>query len=122
MSGEAKDLAPMLGSATDRGRWWIADNQLCHKWFRWFDAEVHCLVIRQDGTRFFWQRDDGETGTATLVAQGDRGAEPGLPVSTIAAVAEQPGKDPAQAPSAPREPHEIHHRQCSPRTVEPRHA
>lgn len=92
MSGEAGELASLLGAATDRGRWWIADNQLCGKWFRWFEAQQRCLVIRQDGTRIFWQKDDGETGTATLVSLGDGGAAkpPSQPVT--ASAGEQAGK------------------------------
>ena len=68
ISGEAGGLAFFLGSATDRGRWWVADDKLCHKWFKWFDAEVQCLRLRRDGERLFWSRDDGKTGTATLIA------------------------------------------------------
>ncbi len=66
ISGEAGDLASYLGAASDRGRWWVEKNRLCHKWFKWFDAEVQCLQLRQDGQRIFWTRDDGKTGTATI--------------------------------------------------------
>lgn len=68
--GEARGLAFFLGASTDTGRWWIADDRLCHKWTKWFDAETHCLTLAQDGTRVFWRRDDGKTGTATITAQG----------------------------------------------------
>lgn len=68
VSAEAGVLAPVLGSAKDRGRWWVDGDKLCTKWFRWFDAGVRCLTIRQDGPRIFWRKiDDGETGTGTLV-------------------------------------------------------
>lgn len=67
MSGDAPALAFFLGSASDRGRWWVADNKLCHKWFKWFDAEVQCLHLKRDGEKIFWTRDDGKTGTATLL-------------------------------------------------------
>lgn len=67
VSGEAGDLAPLLGSARDRGRWWIDGDRICSKWFRWFDAEPQCLSVQQDGTRLFWREDGGKTGTATLV-------------------------------------------------------
>jgi SH3-like domain-containing protein len=66
MTGEAKELAGLLGSATDKGRWWVDKDRICYKWFRWFDAEVHCLTVERDGQKISWHRDDGETGTATL--------------------------------------------------------
>ena len=68
ISGEAGALAWFLGSSADRGRWWIADDRLCHKWFKWFDAEVQCLRLKRDGQVLHWSRDDGKTGTAMLVA------------------------------------------------------
>ena len=75
MSGDAKELASLLGAATDRGRWWVASNQLCYKWFRWFDAETRCLVVSREAKRIFWQRDDGENGTATIVEEGQNSRE-----------------------------------------------
>ncbi len=70
MSGEAGGLAFFLGSNSDRGRWWIVNDKLCHKWFKWFDAEVQCLTLRRDADKLFFIRDDGKTGTATLIAAG----------------------------------------------------
>ena len=97
MSGDAKELASLLGAGIDRGRWWVAGDQLCYKWFRWFDAEARCLALRQADKRIFWQRDDGESGTATLVEQGKSPTKAALPVSdspvsTGAEVAGQPNK------------------------------
>ena len=69
LSGEAGYLAFYLGSRSDRGRWWVVGDKLCHKWNSWFDAEINCLRLRQDGDKFFWRRDDGMTGTATIVAK-----------------------------------------------------
>jgi hypothetical protein len=66
MSGEAGQLASYLGSKKDRGRYWLHEDRICYKWFRWFSGEQHCLLIERDGQRIFWKRDDGETGTATL--------------------------------------------------------
>ena len=66
MTGDAGQLASMLGSQKDRGRWWVAEDKVCYKWFRWFDAEQHCLAIKREGPRVFWTQDSGETGTATL--------------------------------------------------------
>jgi hypothetical protein len=69
MSGDAGQLASYLGSQKDRGRYWLNEDRICYKWFRWFSGEPHCLAIQRDGQRIFWQRDDGETGTATLEEQ-----------------------------------------------------
>lgn len=66
MSGDAGQLASYLGSQKDRGRYWLAEDRICYKWFRWFSGEQHCLTIQRDGQRILWQREDGETGTATL--------------------------------------------------------
>jgi len=73
ISGQAGSLAFFLGSASDRGRWWVAGDRLCHKWTRWFDAEPQCLRLQQQGNRIRWQRDDGETGTATISSRPDPG-------------------------------------------------
>ncbi len=66
MSGDAGQLASVLGSQKDRGRWSLDGDRLCYKWFRWFDAEKHCATIERDGQKIYWKRDDGEVGTATL--------------------------------------------------------
>lgn len=89
MSGEAKELATLLGAPKDRGRWWIARDQLCYKWFRWFEAEPRCLVVRQAGLRIFWERDDGENGTGTIVEPGQVQT---LPQKTVVAVATSESK------------------------------
>ena len=81
ISGEAGGLAWFLGSSTDRGRWWVANDRLCQKWFKWFDAEVQCLHLRREGQVLHWSRDDGKTGTATLVA-----AAPSEPVPAAAPI------------------------------------
>lgn len=67
VSGEAGELAALLGSEKDRGRWWVDGDRICSKWFRWFDAEPQCITVQQDGSRLFWKEDGGKTGTATLV-------------------------------------------------------
>lgn len=96
VSAEAGDLAPILGSKKDRGRWWVEGDKLCSKWFRWFDAEVRCITVARDGARLFWKKDDGETGTATLI----EAAEPPKAVVAAAEVA-LPSKP---APVASAEP------------------
>ena len=86
MSGDAKELASLLGASKDRGRWWVASDQLCYKWFRWFDAEPRCLAIRQEAKQLFWQRDDGESGTATIMEQGKPPPKPKLQVAIAAQI------------------------------------
>lgn len=66
MTGEAGGLSFYLGSSTDTGRWWVAGDKLCYKWARWFKSEARCMKIRRDGTRIEWEKDDGDTGTASM--------------------------------------------------------
>jgi hypothetical protein len=95
LSGEAGELAAVLGAAKDRGRWWISGDELCHKWFRWFDAEVHCLRLSRDGARLHWVRDDGKTGTATIASR----TEPSVTASN-SSVIEPAAAKPAEPPDA----------------------
>ena len=72
MSGQASGtLSFFLGASSDTGRWWVSRDRLCHKWSRWFDRELQCLRLHQEGSRIHWRRDDGETGTATIVTRPD---------------------------------------------------
>lgn len=94
VAAEAGVLAPVLGSAKDRGRWWVDGEKLCTKWFRWFDAGVRCLTIKTEGTRVYWRKiDDGETGTGTLIADAKPQPKP-KQEQTVVAKADPP---PAQA-------------------------
>ncbi len=68
LAGRAGAVAFFLGSATDRGRWWVAGSKLCHKWTVWFEAKRHCIVLRRSGRKIVWDDGKGETGTATLIA------------------------------------------------------
>jgi hypothetical protein len=65
--GEARDLAPYLGTAFDTGRWWINDDELCHRWKHWFDSEPQCLRLRKEGRTIYWRSRDGNDGTAMIV-------------------------------------------------------
>jgi hypothetical protein len=67
VTGEAGPLASTLGSAHDRGRWWISNDRLCVKWFRWFEAQTRCVTVEHEGTKIFWKDEGGETGTATII-------------------------------------------------------
>jgi hypothetical protein len=66
LSGEARDLAWFLGSPTDLGRWWVAGDQLCHKWIRWFNGEPQCMRLSKEGSIIRWRSQDGNTGTAAI--------------------------------------------------------
>ena len=72
LSGEARDLAWYLGSATDAGRWWVAGDQLCHKWIRWFNAEPQCMRLSQEGRLIRWRSQDGNSGTAAITVPRPR--------------------------------------------------
>lgn len=102
VSAEAGVLAPVLGSAKDRGRWWVEDDKLCTKWFRWFDAGVRCLTIAREGARIHWRKiDDGETGTGTLVNWTEpKAKQKPEPKSAVVAKADPPVEKskPAAAP------------------------
>ncbi|MCC7251783.1 SH3 domain-containing protein [Hyphomicrobium sp.] len=94
VSAEAGVLAPVLGSAKDRGRWWVEGEKLCTKWFRWFEAGVRCLTIRQEGARIYWRKvDDGETGTGTLVGWTPKGKDKPAVVAAAAPVSAPPPAD-----------------------------
>jgi hypothetical protein len=60
------DLASYVGSARDRGRWWIVSNQLCQRWNSWLDGRLYCFKLRQHGRMVYWMRNDGLTGVATI--------------------------------------------------------
>ena len=77
MSGKAGVLEYFLGAEADRGRWWVADGKLCQKWFKWLDAQPSCMRLKQDGSKIFWRRDDGVSGTATIATGLPSGAEAG---------------------------------------------
>ena len=106
VSGEAGNLAWYLGSPTDHGRWWVANDKLCHKWFKWFDAKNQCLQLRQDGARLHWIRDDGEIGTATIVRRSEPIQSAALPVaptpqSANPTLVNPPAQQSARLPAAP---------------------
>jgi hypothetical protein len=75
MSGQAGVLAYILGTEKDRGRWWVENGKLCQRWFNWLDAKPNCMRVQQDGHKFFWQADDGKSGTATIAAALPPGAQ-----------------------------------------------
>lgn len=112
MTGEAGGLSFYLGSATDTGRWWVAGEKLCYKWARWFKSEARCMKIRRDGGRIEWEKDDGETGTASMTLRksppaeqfADASAAPSkpsaAPLPRIAAVSPSTTPAPVERPAA----------------------
>ncbi len=72
LSGEAGSLSFYLGSPSDTGKWWVAQDRLCYKWSKWFDGERRCMKIRHEGARIFWEKEDGETGTGTVTQRAQR--------------------------------------------------
>jgi SH3-like domain-containing protein len=91
LSGQAGDLAWYLGAAHDHGRWWVASDQLCHRWSRWFDSVPQCLRLRKEGRIIRWRKYDGNTGIARISVPA--------PVQTAAvAPPEQPKRPKASAP------------------------
>ena len=68
MAGRAPAIVPSLGTEKDRGQWWIADDRLCQRWYRWLDAKQYCFKLHRIGAIVHWLRDDGLSGTATIRA------------------------------------------------------
>jgi hypothetical protein len=66
MTGQAPALLASLGTEKDRGQWWIADDRLCQRWYRWLDAKQYCFKLQRAGATVHWLRDDGLSGTATV--------------------------------------------------------
>ena len=69
MNGEAGALGAYLGADRDRGRWWVSGDRLCMKWFKWFEAAVHCFSLQIQGNRIHWQEQGGRSGTATIASR-----------------------------------------------------
>jgi hypothetical protein len=67
MTGQAPGFVASLGTAKDRGQWWVADGRLCQPWHRWLDAGQYCFKLLRVGAAD-WLRDDGLSGTATIRA------------------------------------------------------
>ena len=69
MRGHAGSLGFFLGANQDSGKWWTAKGRLCQRWKTWLDGEAHCIRLRRRGSLIHWQADDGEQGTAQVVAR-----------------------------------------------------
>ena len=98
LSGHARQLALFLGASSDSGRWWIAEDQLCHQWNHWFNSEPQCLRLAQEGRRLRWWNQHGNNGTAIIAVPPTQTAT--LPHEASRAVEIQIAA-PANSPPAP---------------------
>ena len=52
--------------ASDRGKWWVENDQLCQKWTSWMDGQAYCYKLTLNGNKVTWVRNDGRSGTARI--------------------------------------------------------
>jgi len=52
--------------ASDSGKWWVAEDQLCQKWTSWMNGKQYCYQLTRNGSTVHWVRHDGRTGTARI--------------------------------------------------------
>jgi hypothetical protein len=52
--------------ASDSGKWWVDNDQLCQKWTSWMDGKSYCYKLSRNGNQVHWQRNDGRSGTARI--------------------------------------------------------
>ena len=104
LSGDAGALAAYLGADVDKGRWWVASDQLCHKWNRWFGSEPQCMRLSKEGPTIHLRSQEGYEVTGTVAAA------PALQAKAVPPRAEPdrarqatPPDVPAPRPAAPEE-------------------
>ena len=69
MSGKMGAVAASFArgdGAQDRGKWWVAGDQLCQQWSSWMDGKSYCYKLTRDGATVHWTRNDGHSGTARI--------------------------------------------------------
>jgi len=69
MSGKMSTVAASFSrgdGAQDRGKWWVAGDQLCQQWTSWMDGKTYCYKLTRDGSTVRWVRNDGRSGTARI--------------------------------------------------------
>jgi hypothetical protein len=69
MSGKMSTVAASFSrgdGSQDRGKWWVADDQLCQKWTSWMDGKTYCYKLTREGSTVRWVRNDGRSGTARI--------------------------------------------------------
>jgi hypothetical protein len=52
--------------ASDSGKWWVDNDQLCQKWSSWMDGKSYCYKLTRNGNQVHWTRNDGRSGTARI--------------------------------------------------------
>jgi hypothetical protein len=52
--------------AQDRGKWWVAGDQLCQQWSSWMEGKSYCYRLTRQGATVRWVRNDGRSGTARI--------------------------------------------------------
>ena len=112
VSGEAGVLGPVLGAQRDRGRWWAERDQLCMKWFRWFEAEKRCVTVHMEGELLYWRGED-RSGTATIVERQE---------VVVAATRKPASKPPVEEPAPRATPERAAPTQAAPAQAAPAHA
>jgi hypothetical protein len=69
MSGKMSTVAASFSrgdGAQDRGKWWVAADQLCQQWTSWMDSKAYCYRLTREGSTVHWVRNDGHSGTARI--------------------------------------------------------
>ena len=69
MSGRMSTVAASFSrgdGASDSGKWWVADDQLCQQWSSWMDGKTYCYKLTRNGSTVQWVRNDGRSGTARV--------------------------------------------------------
>jgi len=69
MSGTMSTIAASFSrgdGASDHGKWWVADDQLCQQWSSWMDGKSYCYKLTRNGSQVQWLRSDGHSGTARI--------------------------------------------------------
>ena len=69
MTGKMSAVAASFSrgdGASDSGKWWVANDQLCQKWTSWMDGKSYCYKLTRNGASVQWVRDDGRSGTARI--------------------------------------------------------
>lgn len=69
MSGKMSTVAASFSrgdGAQDRGKWWVAGDQLCQQWTSWMEGKAYCYRLTREGSTVHWARNDGRSGTARI--------------------------------------------------------
>lgn len=102
MNGDAGALGAYLGADRDRGRWWVSGDHLCMKWFKWFEAAVHCFSLQLHGNRVYWQEQGGRSGTATIAFRPKEEPQPRPVVASVLSAPERVEPAPKRTDATPK--------------------